>query len=182
MFLLSYLKPWRGSILIAGLLLAFFSFFLSGCFKKDSNLDDLAKQQEEAYFKQLAADTLVIKKYIADNNITNVKRTNSGLFYVENTVGSGVQAKSGNAVKTDYRLTNLNGDILDTSYGKAPLQFQLGSKGIIFGFQEGVSLMKVGGKSKFFLPSGLAYGTEGSPPKIGPNTVLIFDIELLEAR
>jgi FKBP-type peptidyl-prolyl cis-trans isomerase len=180
----SKIRP-GSTLFLTGLLLAISSFLFTGCMDDDSNVDDLNKEAEEAYFKQLAADTLTIKQYLADHNITNAKRTKSGLFYVEQTVGTGVQAKVGNIVKTNYTLFNLAGDVLDTSYGtgRTPYQFQLGGQGgPIYGYSEGVSLLKVGGKSTFYLPSGLAYGTTGSPPKIAPNTILIFDIELLEAR
>ncbi|KAA5539511.1 FKBP-type peptidyl-prolyl cis-trans isomerase [Adhaeribacter rhizoryzae] len=177
-------KIYRGSTLfLTGLLLAFSSFFLSSCLKDDSNLDELSKEQEEAYYRQLATDTLAIKQHLATNNITTAKRMPSGLFYVEQTVGTGVQAKVGNIVSTNYRLTDLTGKQLDTSYGKSPYQFQLGTPGSpIFGYQQAVSLLKVGGKSTFYLPSGLAYGTTGSPPGIAPNTILIFEIELLAAQ
>ena len=177
-------KTYRGSTLfLTGLLLAISSILFSGCLKEDDNLDDLAKEQEEAYFRQLATDTMAIKQYLATNNITDAKSLKSGLFYVEQTVGTGVQAKVGNIVTTNYRLKDMAGNELDTSYGKTPYQFQLGTQGSpIFGYQQAVTLLKVGGKSTFYLPSGLAYGTTGSPPKIGPNTILIFEIELLEAK
>jgi len=168
-----------GSSLATGLLLAFATIFFSGCMKDDSNLDELAKQQEEAYYRQLGIDTVIIRDYLAANNITNFKRVSPGMLYVEETVGTGVQAQSGNFVKTIYSLYKLDGTLLQTG----PYNFQLGlaSAGIA-GYQLGVSLLKVGGKSRFYIPSGLAYGATGSPPDIDPNTVLVFDIELLEAK
>ncbi|GEO05323.1 hypothetical protein AAE02nite_29870 [Adhaeribacter aerolatus] len=180
-------KIYRGSTLfLTGLLLAFSSFFLSGCLEGDSNVDELGQEALEAYNKQLAIDTLAIKQHLADNSITNAKSTKSGVFYVEQNVGTGVQAQAGHVVKTDYKLLNLAGDVLDTSYGKTPYQFQItgrtGPGNPILGYQIATTLLKVGGKSTFYLPSGLAYGTTGSPPKIAPNTILIFEIELLEAR
>lgn len=181
---LVFFKIWRSSTLfLTGLLLAVSSIFLSGCLKEEDNLDELAQEQEEAYFRQLASDTTAIKQHLASKNLTNTKRTKSGWCYVEQTVGTGVQAKAGNIVTTNYRLTNLAGDVLDTSYGKAPFQFQLGTpRSPIYGYQEGVSLLKVGGKSTFYLPSGLAYGPDGNPPTISPNMILVFEIELLEAK
>jgi FKBP-type peptidyl-prolyl cis-trans isomerase len=176
-------KTYRGSTLfLTGLLLAISSVFLSGCLDGDSNVAELEKQALEAYNKQLAIDTLAIKQHLADNGITNYKRTASGVFYVEQTVGTGVQAQVGNIVTTNYRLVNLAGTELDTSYGRGPFQFQLGTpRSPILGYQIGTSLLKVGGKSTFYLPSGLAYGTDGNQT-IAPNTILIFEIELLEAK
>lgn len=168
------------SILILGLLLSLSAAFFSGCNQDDSNVDELMRLQEEAFKKQLGEDTVAIKKYLADNTITNAKSTKTGLFYVVQDPGVGVKPQQGQYPSVHYTLKNLAGEVLDTSVGKQPLKFQLGGRGIIFGFQEGVSLMQVGGKSRFFLPSGLAYGPDGSGPKIGPNTILIFDIELLQ--
>lgn len=169
---------------LTGLLLAISSFFFSGCMKDESNLDQLAKDQEIAYNKQLATDTLLIKEHLAKNNITNAKRTASGLFYVEQTVGTGVQPTSGQFVRTHYKLFNLSGTELQSSYGGNTYNFQLWNpNGGIYGYQQGVSLLKVGGKSRYYLPSGLAYGVGGQPQgNIAPNTILVFEIELLEAR
>lgn len=182
----NFFKINRGSSLfLTGLLLAIFSITFSSCLNNDSNLDDLTKEQEEAYNRQLATDTLAIKQHLANNNVTTAQRTASGLFYVEQTPGTGAQAKVGNIVTTNYRLTDLTGKELDSSYsaGRSPYQFQLGTPGNpIFGYQQAVSLLKVGGKSTFYLPSGLAYGPAGNPPGIAPNTVLIFEIELLAAQ
>lgn len=172
-----------GSILLTGLLLTAFSFLFSGCLE-DSNVDELNKQKEEALLKQLGTDTLLIKDFLAKNNITNAKSTPSGLFYIEQVAGTGVQAQIGNAVKVHYRLYSISGDTLkaiETSYGKTPFQFRLNTgTNPIPGFQQGVSMMRVGGKSRIFIPSFLAYQDQAQSA-IEPNSVLIFDLELLEA-
>lgn len=160
-----------------------------GCNDNDEQEDEI-RRQEEAYNRQLAADTLIIKDYIATHNIPNVMRSpyKSGLFYTVQTPGTGDSATLGKTVVTHYTLTNLKGDTLDTSRkprtGQStiqPLTFILGRSNIIPGFQEGVLLMRVGQRSTFFLPSGLAYGTQVQD-KIPANSVLIFDIELLEVK
>jgi len=166
------------SILVSGLLLTVFSFLLTGCF--EDNTDETALQGQEAFNKQLEIDTLLIEQYLVDNNITNVKKTAGVIWYTEQTVGVGAQAQVGNRVKVNYALSLLNGTALESG----PYIFTLGSSGrdgAIPGFDLGVRTMKVGGKSRFYIPSGLAYGTTGSGTKIAPNTILIFDIELLEA-
>ncbi len=160
-----------------------------GCNNNDE-LEDEARRREEAYKKQLAVDTVTIKNYIASNNIANVQRSpyKSGLFYAVQKPGTGDSATLGKTVVTHYILTNLQGDTLDTSRkprtGQTtiqPLTFQLGRANILSGYQEGVSLMRVGERTLFFLPSGLAYGDQAQD-KIPANSVLIFDIELLEVR
>jgi FKBP-type peptidyl-prolyl cis-trans isomerase len=171
-------------------------FFLSitafySCNDKNNELEDEARRQEEAYNRQLAIDTVLIKDYITANNIANVKRApyKGGLLYAVQTPGTGDSAVIGRTVVTHYILRNFKGDTLDTSRkvrtGQTtiqPLSFQLGNSNIITGFQQGVSLMRVGERSLFFLPSGIAYGAQGSGTTIPPNTNLIFDIELLQVK
>ena len=70
-----------------------------------------------------------------------------------------------------------DGTEFDTSYDGEPVTF--GVDGVIAGFGEAIQLMQVGGHLRAFIPSGLAYGPPGMPPNIGPNQVLIFEIELL---
>ena len=72
------------------------------------------------------------------------------------------------------------GKEFDTSWGKGkqPFQFALGSGQVIPGWDQGVLGMKVGERRRLTIPAALAYGAQGSPPKIGPNEPLIFDIDL----
>jgi FKBP-type peptidyl-prolyl cis-trans isomerase len=95
-------------------------------------------------------------------------------------VGNGPAAAKGDKVKVHYtgRLlkTNLK---FDSSVGKDPFEFTLGEGGVIKGWDQGVVGMKVGGKRKLTIPSDLAYGKKGSPPKIPADAPLVFDIELL---
>jgi len=163
------------SILVSGLLLTVFSFLLTGCF--DDNIDQTAQQRQEALKKQVGIDTLLIKQYLADNNITDVKKTAGIIWYTEQEVGTGIQPKEGNRVKVNYGLTLLDG----TAMGSGSLDpFTLGTGAVVEGFDYAVRTMKVGGKSRFYIPSIYGYQDTGSGP-IKPNTVLIFDIELLEA-
>jgi len=78
----------------------------------------------------------------------------------------------------NYRGTLIDGTEFDSSYKRGqPVTFPL--NGVIKGWTEGVQLMGVGSKFKFVVPSGLAYGPRGAGPKIGPDSVLIFEVELL---
>lgn len=180
------------------LLIAFFALISVSAFFGCDKTDDQAEENKriiEQQKNQLAADSVIITNYIASNNIQNVKRSpySPSFYYVVETPGTGDSAVVDKTVVTHYTLRNLKGDILDTSRNPRtdprtgqssvqPLTFQLGSRGLILGYQQGVSLMRVGEKATFFLPSFLAYGTQGSGNTIPPNTVLIFDIELLEVR
>jgi len=95
-------------------------------------------------------------------------------------VGTGVEAKTGSAVKVDYTGTLVDGTKFDSSKDRGqPFSFVIGSGQVIKGWEQGVVGMKVGGRRKLTIPSELGYGREGRPPTIPPNATLVFDIELL---
>ena len=95
--------------------------------------------------------------------------------------GSGAEIKSGQQATVNYvGVLFKNGKEFDTSWGKGkqPFQFALGAGSVIPGWDQGVLGMKVGERRRLTIPAALAYGAQGSPPKIGPNEPLIFDIDL----
>lgn len=97
-------------------------------------------------------------------------------------VGTGAEAKKGDAVRVHYTGTLMNGKKFDSSrdHGDKPFDFTIGSGGVIKGWDQGVVGMKVGGKRKLVIPSELGYGAAGHPPTIPPNAGLKFDVELVE--
>jgi FKBP-type peptidyl-prolyl cis-trans isomerase len=96
-------------------------------------------------------------------------------------VGKGAAAKSGDKVRVHYTGRLLDGTKFDSSLDRGdPFEFTLGEGGVIKGWDDGVPGMKKGGKRKLVIPSELAYGKRGSPPKIPPDAPLEFEIELLE--
>jgi peptidylprolyl isomerase len=95
--------------------------------------------------------------------------------------GSGAEIKSGQQATVNYvGVLFKTGKEFDASWGKGkqPFQFALGSGQVIPGWDQGVVGMKVGERRRLTIPADLAYGAQGSPPKIGPNEPLIFDIDL----
>lgn len=104
--------------------------------------------------------------------------TDSGLQYEEIECGDGDEAARGDTVSVKYRGTFENGKEFDA--GTFP--FQIGAGRVIPGWEEGIAGMKVGGKRKLTIPPDLAYGPQGYPPDIPPNTTLLFDVELLEIQ
>ena len=104
--------------------------------------------------------------------------TESGLQYKVETEGSGAAPTPASTVRVHYSGTLIDGTKFDSSYDRGePAEFAL--NGVIRGWQEGLLLMKAGGKFEFYIPSELAYG-DNAPGSIGPNQVLVFTVELLE--
>lgn len=121
-------------------------------------------------------------KFLAENKTKpGVMTTPSGLQYKVVRQGTGAKPAATNTVKVHYEGKLLDGKVFDSSYQRnQPTEFPLNS--VIAGWTEGVQLMPVGSKFTFFIPSELAYGEQGAGSDIGPNEVLIFDVELLEFK
>jgi peptidylprolyl isomerase len=98
--------------------------------------------------------------------------------------GTGATAEAGKQVTVQYvGISFANGRQFDASWDRGePFSFQLGSGGVIPGWDQGVEGMKVGGRRQLVIPPDLAYGPEGSPPAIGPNETLVFVIDLLNVQ
>src|SRR6185436_20953901 len=109
--------------------------------------------------------------------------TPSGLKYTDIEAGTGKAAQVGQKAKVHYTGWLKNGKKFDSSRDRnEPFEFTLGSGMVIKGWDQGVVGMKKGGKRRLTIPSDLGYGKNGSPPKIPPDSTLVFDIELLEIK
>jgi FKBP-type peptidyl-prolyl cis-trans isomerase len=107
-----------------------------------------------------------------------VKTTASGLQYETLKEGTGPSPKPTDTVTVNYKGTLMDGSTFDSSYDRGqPATFVLNQ--VIPGWTEGVQLMKVGGKTKFYIPSAMGYGDKGAGAAIGPNAPLIFEVELI---
>lgn len=126
--------------------------------------------------KQLAKDDALIVEFIAKNNISAIKHS-SGLYYQIITPGTGVAVTAASTVGVNYEGKLLDG----TTFDKSTKMVTFPLTGVIQGWTIGVPLVKVGGRIRLIIPSGLAYANEqkGSIPK---NSVLDFTIDLLQAQ
>ncbi|MDQ6998320.1 MAG: FKBP-type peptidyl-prolyl cis-trans isomerase, partial [Mariprofundus sp.] len=119
------------------------------------------------------------KAFLLENGKkAGVTTTASGLQYEVLTQGSGDKPVATDKVTVNYKGTLIDGTEFDSSYKRGqPASFPLNR--VIAGWTEGVQLMSVGSKFKFVIPADLAYGELGAGKKIGPNSVLVFEVELL---
>lgn len=129
--------------------------------------------------QQMAADEKIIQDYLAKNNI-QAKKTEMGTYVQIIQPGSGPSPTPGKFAVVRYKGMDLQGQEFDSNTDPAkpayPVQIGMGSS--IKGFEDGIRQLKKGGKARVFVPSMLGYGPQGSPPKIGPNQILMFDISL----
>ncbi len=151
---------------------------------------DLAITEEEAgqilqdYFTKLAgkaqeANVSAGKEFLAENaKRDGVITTASGLQYEVLTAGEGDSPKETDQVSVHYHGTLIDGSVFDSSVERGqPATFPV--NGVIAGWVEALQLMNTGAKFKLFIPSDLAYGERGAGQMIGPNSTLIFEVELL---
>lgn len=122
------------------------------------------------------------EKFLAENKTKDgVKTTPSGLQYKVLKEGTGPRPKATSQVTVQYKGSLLDGKVFDSSYERGqPATFTLNQ--VIPGWTEGVQLMNVGSKYEFWIPGNLAYGPQGQPPTIPPNSTLVFEVELLNFK
>jgi FKBP-type peptidyl-prolyl cis-trans isomerase len=158
----------------------------------------VAKQNEKMLQDQkaqLGKDITAIDDFLKAKNVT-AQTTASGLRYIITKPGSGENAKAGQQVKIDYLGYLLNGKYFDTSIESeakknnlytqgrpySPLELTVGAQQVIPGWEEAIQLMNKGAKMTVYIPSTLAYGNQRRGDVIAENSVLVFDMELIEVK
>lgn len=146
--------------------------------------EDMKKQQEEAAKKaeeEFGEVKAAGEKFLEENTTKEgVEITESGLQYIVMKEGTGEKPEPTSTVKVHYHGTLADGTVFDSSVDRGePAQFGVGQ--VIPGWTEGLQLMSVGSKFKFFIPQNLAYGATPRPGGvIKPFAPLVFEVELLE--
>lgn len=126
---------------------------------------------------QAKADDNIINKYISDNNLS-ATATGSGLYYVIDNQGTGNNPDNSSTIIVVYKGYLTNGTVFDES---KPTGFSTTLDKVIAGWKEGMPYFKKGGKGKLLIPSALGYGSSAQG-NIPANSVLIFDVELLDVK
>ena len=153
-------------VILVIFILLFIGYFMFT--RPDSELANNNKQAGEAFLAENAKKEGVIT-------------TASGLQYTVLTAGEGEKPAASSNVTVHYKGTTLDGKEFDSSYSRnAPATFPLNR--VIAGWTEGVQLMPIGAKYRFFIHPDLGYGAKGAGGAIGPNETLIFDVELLSIQ
>jgi FKBP-type peptidyl-prolyl cis-trans isomerase FkpA len=158
---------------------------------------DLVAKQNEKMMKerntQLSKDTVAIDDYLKAKNITALK-TKSGLRYVINQSGKGENVMPGQKAKINYAGYLLNGKYFDTNIeakarennifaegrGYTPLEVTVGYRQVIEGWEEAMQLMNKGSKMTVWIPSPMAYGNQKRSEEIVENSILVFDMEMVD--
>ncbi|PIY08483.1 MAG: hypothetical protein COZ18_12080 [Flexibacter sp. CG_4_10_14_3_um_filter_32_15] len=147
------------SLLFIGLVL------FTACKKEDETANPSSKEEQDQ----------ILQDYFTENNITPQK-TESGLYYVVTEQGTPIQ--TGETVTVNYEGTLLSGEIFDSSFGKQPFSFPVGTGRVIQGWDEGIPLIGRGGKGMLYIPSHLGYGSRATGSVIKPYSILVFRVEV----
>ncbi len=148
--------------------------------------EELQKEKAESAGKQAGVDEALVREYLTKNGI-QATRTASGLYYRIEKMGAGLKPGTGDSVSMNYTGMTLAGEKFDSNVDPKfnhvmPFWFTLGMGQVISGWDEGIALMPKGSKGTLYIPSTLAYGAQSPTPLIQPNSVLVFDVEVVDVR
>jgi FKBP-type peptidyl-prolyl cis-trans isomerase len=118
-----------------------------------------------------------IIEYAADHNLEAI-RTRSGVYIASHIVGSGDSVSWGDRIKVHYKGYFLNGEEFDSSFKRGkPLEFRVGT--MVAGWNEALPFLNRGSKATLLIPSHMGYGKEGFKGFVGPNKILLFDVDIM---
>jgi len=146
-----------------------------------NNIETLeeVKAAQEVELKRLQAEESNKRNdYLADN-YPDAQPIASGLYYIDTKEGKGSTPQKGEKVKVHYKGMFLDGTVFDSSLDGEPIEFALGEGRVIKGWDEGIGMMRKGGKAVLVIPSDIAYGPNGRG-SIPPFSTLVFEVELVD--
>lgn len=167
--------------------------------EKQKKQVEIENEAKKAYFEKYAGVIKPKAAYFAQQKAT-ATTTESGLAYKITQKGTGVKPAEGTSVNINYSGYFEDGSLFDSNYeevskaygkfdsnraaqdGYSPFPFEIGQKGMIPGFLEGLDLISYGEKAILFIPAKLAYGESGAGGVIPPNATLVFEIEMLQIK
>lgn len=145
----------------------------------DTVKQQIMQKQQEARALEATENAKVSKAFLAENaKKPGVKTTSTGLQYKVIEAGTGASPKEDDKITAHYEGRLIDGTVFDSSFQRGtPLEFSANS--VIKGWKEAFSLMSPGAKWELYIPAELAYGEKGAGDRIGPNSTLIFTVELI---
>ena len=138
-----------------------------------------AKKIEEQK-KKIAEEQAKLNEELLKKYTEGTTQTDSGLRYIITQDGTGDTPYPGQAVRVHYTGYFLDGKQFDSSIDKEPIEFILGARRVIPGWEEGIQLLNIGAKATLIIPPELGWGSRGAGSVIPPNATTIFDVELIE--
>lgn len=155
------------------------AYFIQGTYLCKKQTMGIADRLFNMKNEKAAANLKAGQDFLEENkNKPGVVALPSGLQYMILTEGNGLRPSATNKVTCHYHGTLIDGTVFDSSVRRGkPAEFPLNA--VIKGWTEGLQLMPTGSKWRFFLPAHLGYGERGAGAQIGPNSALIFDVELI---
>lgn len=159
-----------------------------------AEVENESKIIERRSKQRIEAEKEVIRQHLADNGLEAIESP-EGIFQVVTVEGDGPKPQTGQQASVRYTCRLLDGTLIDTnreevakeggSYSATgnykPFTFTVGNDAVIPGWHKAVPLINKGGRATLFFPSFLGYGRRGKPP-VRPNTILVFDIEVVDIK
>jgi len=150
------------------------------------NTEQMRADMEREQAQQKETDEKLLQEYFAGKKI-KATRTASGLYYAITKKGTGAQPAAGDSVSMNYTGMLLDGQKFDSNVDPAfqhvqPFWFTLGMHQVIAGWDEGIALLPKGTKATLYIPSGMAYGAQSPSPQIPANSILVFDVEVVNVK
>ena len=142
---------------------------------------ELYEAEDAENQKRLEEEPARIEKFVKDHNV-QVTPSETGVYYLEITKGTGPIVDIGDMVSIHYNLYNIEDKLIETSYGAEPMQFIYGRGEMVPGIEEALEYMRVGGKATIIVPSTMGFGDVAIDKELPANSTVVFDIELIDVQ